>query len=484
MKRLYAEIAKTEAQDDGTIKVYGYASSGAEDSDGETITAGAMKAALPDYMKFGAVREMHDSKKAAGTAIEAEVQEDGRTWFGAHVVDPIAVKKVEAGVYKGFSIGGKVVARDELNKRLINGIKLVEVSLVDRPANPDAVFTMFKAESVDGQPGDEGEATEKNNDPGAGEDLNKGMYNVSRFAEMLESISYMVSSAQNEADYEGDNSPIPAQLRDWLKQGAVIFTGMAVEEVNELVAQVNTMKAASVDGLAKARGFTISDGKGETFWAAPQGADGESIGKAANGSLPMGDAERVKFLTDSGYTATTVTKAGARYSKTTKAMLKAAHDACKAADKALADLKYDEAEDDEQAKAEAVSDGAHDALLKACGAAGCPEGAVAADWIAEIATELESMRELSKAAGIEGETPSALVNALAKRVKEQADEIAKLKDQPAPPKGYANGVALTKSDDRAGGDAKEVAPVITSSGEENEVATLIKAAQAKPIRLA
>lgn len=429
MKRLYAEIAKTEAQDDGTIKVYGYASSGAEDSDGETITSDAMKAALPDYMKFGAVREMHDATKAAGTAIEAEVQEDGRTWFGAHVVDPIAVKKVGAGVYKGFSIGGKVVKRDELNKRLIKGIKLVEVSLVDRPANPEAVFTMFKAETVDGQPGDD-DATGKADDPAGGEDLKKGMYEVSRFSELLASLAYMVSSAQHESEYEGDNSPIPAQMREWLKQGAVIFTGMAAEEVNELVAMSEAKKAEDATDLAKA---------------------------------------------------------GARYSKTTKAMLKAAHDACKAADKALADLKYDEAEeaeDDDQTKAETIPDDAHEALLKACGAAGCPEGAIASDWIAKMADEMNELRELAKGAGIEGNSPAGLVNALVKRVKDAEAEIEKLNNQPAPPKGYANGVALSKADDRAGGEAKEVAPVITSNGEENEVATLIKAAQANPIRLA
>lgn len=429
MKRLYAEIAKTEAQEDGTIKVFGYASSGAEDSDGETITSDAMKTALPDYMKFGAVREMHDSKKAAGTAIEAEVQEDGRTWFGAHVVDPVAVKKVETGVYKGFSIGGKVTERDSLNKRLIKGIKLVEVSLVDRPANPEAVFTMFKAETVDGQPGDEGESAKKNDDPGVGEDLQKGMYSVSRFAEMLGSIASMVSDAQSESDYEGDNSPIPAQMREWLKQGAVIFTGMAAEEVNELVAMTEAKKAEAAEALQKA---------------------------------------------------------GARYSKTTKAMLKAAHDACKAADKALADLKYDEAEEteDEQAKAETIHDEAHEALLKACGAAGCPEGEVASEWVSKMAGEMNELRELAKAAGVEGDSPAGLVNALVKRAREAEAEIEKLKDQPAPPKGYANGVALSKADDRAGGDAKEVAPVVTSSGEENEVATLIKAAQANPIRLA
>ena len=57
--KLYGEISKTETQDDGTIRVEGYASSTAVDSDGETVTVETMKAAIPEYMKFGAVREMH-----------------------------------------------------------------------------------------------------------------------------------------------------------------------------------------------------------------------------------------------------------------------------------------------------------------------------------------------------------------------------------------------------------------------------------------
>lgn len=160
MAKLYAEIAKMEAQDDGTVKVWGYASSEAVDSDGEVITAQAMKAAIPDYMKFGAVREMHGSN-AAGTAIEINVEDDGRTFFGAHIVDPIAVTKVKKGVYKGFSIGGGVTARDELNKSQITGLKLTEISLVDRPANPDAVFTCFKAD----KPKADEEAADKDDEP-------------------------------------------------------------------------------------------------------------------------------------------------------------------------------------------------------------------------------------------------------------------------------------------------------------------------------
>lgn len=159
MAKLYAEIAKMEAQDDGTVKVWGYASSEAVDSDGEIIAAEAMKAAIPDYMKFGAVREMHGSN-AAGTAIEINVEDDGRTFFGAHIVDPVAVTKVKTGVYKGFSIGGSVTARDELNKSQITGLKLTEISLVDRPANPDAVFTCYKAD----KPKDDEEADKDEDD--------------------------------------------------------------------------------------------------------------------------------------------------------------------------------------------------------------------------------------------------------------------------------------------------------------------------------
>jgi len=146
-KRVFAEISKTEEQSDGTIKVWGIASTPNTDADGERVTADAMAQALPDYMRFGAVREMHQAK-AAGTAVEAEVDAKGYTQFCAHIVDAEAVKKVQAKVYKGFSIGGKVLARDENDPDTITAIKLVEVSLVDRPANPEAILTMFKAEDA------------------------------------------------------------------------------------------------------------------------------------------------------------------------------------------------------------------------------------------------------------------------------------------------------------------------------------------------
>ncbi len=305
-KRIYASIEKMEPQDDGTLKVWGYASSGSKDSDGETITAAAMKAALPDYMKFGAVREMHQPM-AAGTAIEAHVEEDtGKTWFGAHVVDPIAVKKVETGVYKGFSIGGKVTERDKLNKSTILGLNLIEVSLVDRPANPEAVFTLCKAErtqedeveelaelldagtvtpgqllelvakmNATGSAEPEPVAKVEDNNPTAGgtgsqvgdpplgvpsnpepdaaleQPVVKGMYTLAQMAQMLDSIAWMCQDVKFEAEYEGDGSPLPAALSKWLKEGLAIFNTMAAEETAELINTVTAKKAAVADDLAK-----------------------------------------------------------------------------------------------------------------------------------------------------------------------------------------------------------------------------------------
>ena len=141
----YGEITKVEAQDDGTIKVFGTASSGAVDDADETVTPDAMKAALPGYMRFGALREMH-GLTAAGATLSAEVGEDGVTRIVAHVVDPVAVKKVQLGVYKGFSIGGKVLSRDPADRKVITKLKLNEISLVDRPCNPDAVIDVWKAD--------------------------------------------------------------------------------------------------------------------------------------------------------------------------------------------------------------------------------------------------------------------------------------------------------------------------------------------------
>ncbi len=147
--RLYGAIEKVEPQDDGTVRVHGIATSETVDDQGEMVRAEAIRAALPDYMRFPALREMHQLS-AAGTTLEAEVGGDGITRIVAHVVDPVAVAKVKNQVYRGFSIGGRVTQREVGNPKVITGLFLSEISLVDRPANPAAVFDCWKAAAISG----------------------------------------------------------------------------------------------------------------------------------------------------------------------------------------------------------------------------------------------------------------------------------------------------------------------------------------------
>jgi len=137
--RFYWPIAKVDAEQ---RMVWGYASTEAEDDQGETVTREALTAALDDYMRFANIREMHQPS-AVGVATEAAVDDKG-LYLGAKIVDADAWQKVVEGVYKGFSIGGRVTARDPADRRLITALRLTEISVVDRPANPDAVFDCWK----------------------------------------------------------------------------------------------------------------------------------------------------------------------------------------------------------------------------------------------------------------------------------------------------------------------------------------------------
>jgi len=139
-------------------------------------------------------------------------------------------------------------------------------------------------------------------------------------------------------------------------------------------------------------------------------------------------------------------------------MLKAAHEACKAADKALSELGYDADADDEG------------------GDAG--KAAAAADLTKAAAAAAEQITEIAKAAGLE--LPVATAEALTKAAlsellvlrKAHADLLA----QPAPPKGALR--AVEKAADRGGESPASASPVLKSDGSVNEAATLIKAARA------
>jgi hypothetical protein len=463
--RLYAEIAKIEPQDDGTLKVYGYASSEAIDADGEVITSDAMKAALPDYMKFGAVREMHQAI-AAGTAIEAKVEDDGKTSFGAHIVDPIAVKKVNAGVYKGFSIGGKVTKRDEADKTRITGLKLIEVSLVDRPANPEAVLTCYKAESVEMTDEEAVEEIAKMLNEKkisatvllkAGQKsilvieprakivpavVQKGMYSLQDFVSVLSQIGWLAQDSASEAIWEGDNSPLSMQLKDWLATGVMIFENMVTEETSELLASLKAAVPSEMQKYSREMVDHVVEGY-------------DKVSKALYSAGCRGDM--VVFI-DELSKGISLAKAGAKYSKETKAVLadvhKAMKDCCAKMDGMGYDKDDDKQGDDDKDKAAAIE------VAKA-------EPAV------EI-SKTESPDELLKG---ELAKRDEKIETLVKTVSTLEAQVQVLNAQPLPGKALLK--AIGKGEDIVVADKDpEIKPILKADGSVDDVATLIKAAHA------
>lgn len=459
--KLFAPISKVEENDDGTLTVTGIASTEAVDSDGETVKASAIEAALPDFFRYGSgnLREMHQPL-AAGTVDSAEVV-GGQTFIETKVVDPIAVKKVKTGVYKGFSIGGRVTARDAEDRKVINGLKLVEISLVDRPANPEAVIQMWKGETMDEPTAapaptpeqtaavdrlaamlDKGEispqrlvelaegdttkaaaATPAAPDPAAAdpvaapeadpapaanvdEPVRKGLYGVGRFAELLECVADCAMSAQWEAEYEGDGSPLPEQLRAWFEQGAGILQAMAAEEVEEMIARLRP--APAMPGL-----------------------------------------EVVTMAADAGDFA----KAGARFSTSTKAVLADVHKAMLECCAKMDGLGYKDTEVDADGD-DVKADTATDVAKAAEPAANLAKVAELESTVADLAAKLEAAHASNAA--------------LAKRV----EEIAA---QPAHGKALLKALAIDKTEDQPGSSrAPAIEPIRKADGSVDETLTAIK----------
>jgi len=233
--KLFGNISKVNENDDGTLTVSGIASSESIDSDGEIILADAIKNSIGDYMKFGALREMHQNI-AAGTTLSMKVSDDGKTEIEALVVDPVSVKKVLAGVLKGFSIGGKVTKRSGQNRNIIEALKLTEVSLVDRPANPDAMITLYKADTIGDEPEDDEVEVKEIGTPERTEEVAKSLYCIADLASVLNHAKYV----QRTLALEETGSPIPDEIKEWISEGLEILNQMTQEELTPLMSQQPT----------------------------------------------------------------------------------------------------------------------------------------------------------------------------------------------------------------------------------------------------
>lgn len=137
--KFFLPLSKVKKEEDGSRTVSGYATTETLDLDGEIVTMKAVKNALPAYMKWRNIRQMHQPI-AVGVAKEAEFDDDG-LFLTSKIIDANCIKLLDGDVLKGYSIGGRKLAKVG-NK--ITEIELVEISLVDRPANPDCRIEVRK----------------------------------------------------------------------------------------------------------------------------------------------------------------------------------------------------------------------------------------------------------------------------------------------------------------------------------------------------
>lgn len=143
---VFAEILKSTRDENGDLIVTGKATGPDLDMDQQRCDPTWLKSAMPEWFKIGNIREQHGAN-AAGVATELE--QAGDSWLvTSRIVDPVAAKKVEAGVYKGYSIGIKsaqVLKSADAPGGLITGGRIVEVSLTDRPCNPTCTLELAKS---------------------------------------------------------------------------------------------------------------------------------------------------------------------------------------------------------------------------------------------------------------------------------------------------------------------------------------------------
>lgn len=152
---LYAPLTKVEKSESVAadelpeyVIVEGVCTGPDVDLDGQRMDPDWLKEALPEWFRdWGNIREMHQPV-AVGVANNLVPLDNGDYNLRSKIIDRDAVRKVAEGVYKGYSIGikqPKYQVDPVAPKGRVVGGKVIEVSLVDRPAYDSAKFYLVKS---------------------------------------------------------------------------------------------------------------------------------------------------------------------------------------------------------------------------------------------------------------------------------------------------------------------------------------------------
>ena len=152
MVRFDFPIVKAAPDADGYMRVYGCVTNDKLDRDLERIDMAASRQWLQSWYDTGAnLRLAHDPRRPIGKGVALDFRPEGH-YLTSIVVDREAAALAAAGVLTGYSVG---VSRPDFRPdptgkslRIITSrpdglTSLSEVSLVDRPRNPDSTVTIL-----------------------------------------------------------------------------------------------------------------------------------------------------------------------------------------------------------------------------------------------------------------------------------------------------------------------------------------------------
>lgn len=149
-----ASIEKWEDGPDGSLYVYGRCTTPEVDTDSQIVDSDWSGKALGEYLQTApTLRVQHNPQRdPAGSAVKVEVNRDGdgAHWLKAVVDEPVAQRLVKRGHLRAFSVGiaAPSIERDLKGKArggIIKGGRIVEVSLVDSPANRSCFLELAKS---------------------------------------------------------------------------------------------------------------------------------------------------------------------------------------------------------------------------------------------------------------------------------------------------------------------------------------------------
>src|SRR5712692_3853011 len=139
---LFAPITRID-DEERIVEGYCFVNEVVDGEGGIRLKRSAMEEATAEYLQWGAIRSMHQPL-AAGTALSIVWDEKGALLRGK-IVDDQEWRKVKEGVYKGYSVGVAPKLRRGLD---VEKCVWIENSLVDRPKDWDAKFTLHRADGL------------------------------------------------------------------------------------------------------------------------------------------------------------------------------------------------------------------------------------------------------------------------------------------------------------------------------------------------